>query len=325
MRRGAHLLLGLGLAGLCGWLVLRDLDWRALAAALAAPDPRWLALAPVFLAAGYACRVARWRAMLATARPGLGLGRCAVPLLGSIAANNLLPFRMGDVLRCVGFSRWLGLDAGTVTATVLVERLLDLLTVLLAFGLALLVLAPGRALVGAGAGALVALGLAALLLLLAPGLLRPLVRLAEAGLRRIRPGAGAAFARFAEPLLATLAILARGRRMPGLILWSAVAWGCEGAVYWAVAKALPAITAPMAAWLAMPAGTLATLLPSTPGHVGTFDYFAIRAAESLGNSAAAATAFAVLVHAVLYLTTTLAGSLCLLVWRLRAAPRDARA
>lgn len=325
MRRAAQLLLGLALAGFCAWLVLRDLDLAALVGALSVPDLRWLALAPALLAAGYACRVARWRAMLATVRPGLGLGRCAVPLLGSIAANNLLPLRMGDVLRCVGFSRWLGLDAGTVTATVLVERLLDLLTVLIAFGLALMLLAPGVPLVGIGAGVLALIGLAALMLLVAPGVLRPLLRIVVTGLHRIGPETGAAFARFAEPLLAMLTTLAQGRRMASLILWSAAAWGFEGAVYWSVARALPAIASPVAAWLAMPTGTLATLLPSTPGHIGTFDYFVIQAAESLGNIPSAAVAFAVLVHAVLYLSSTLAGVICLLIWRLRAVPGDIRA
>ena len=325
MGRRAQLMLGLVLAGLFGWLALRDLDRGALASALAAPDLRWLVLAPCLLAAGYACRVARWRMMLATARPGIGMGRCAVPLLGSIALNNLLPLRMGDVLRCVGFSRWLALDAGTITATVLVERLLDLLTVLLALGLALLILAPGLPLVGTMGGALVALGAAALVLLLAPGLLRPLVRLTEGVLHRLSPRAGAAFSRFATPLMATLATLARGRRMAALILWSAAVWAFEGATYWAVAMALPAVTVPVAGWLAMPAGTLATLLPSTPGHIGTFDYFAIKAAEGLGNPPAAAAAFGVLVHAVLYLCTTLAGGVCLLIWRLRPDPAEARA
>lgn len=325
MRRAAQLLLGLALAGLCGWLILHDLDRAALAGALAAPDRRLLALAPMLLAAGYACRVARWRAMLAAARPGIGLGRCAVPLLGSIAVNNLLPFRIGDVLRCVGFSRWLGLHAGAVTATVLVERLLDLLTVLAAFGLALLVLAPDQRLAGTSGAALVALAGAALVLLLAPGLLRPPVRLAESAISRFSAGAGAAFARFATPLLLTLAMLARGRRMPVLIAWSVAAWLFEGAVYWAVAMALPAIAVPAAAWLAMPTGTLATLLPSTPGHIGTFDYFVIKAAEALGNPHAAASAFALLVHVVLYLSTTLTGCVCLLIWRLRHAPADAPA
>jgi len=151
MSRWGQFAVGIALAGLFLWLILRDLDRSALAEALRSPDLRWLALGFVFWALGYTVRVLRWRAMLAVANPDLGFWRCAVPFLGSIAANNVLPFRLGDVLRCLAFSRWLAIDTGTVTATVLAERLLDLLTVLLAVGLAILVLAPMVAYFGVGA------------------------------------------------------------------------------------------------------------------------------------------------------------------------------
>lgn len=320
MRRWGQFAIGVVLAGLCLWLILRDLDRAALTEAFRNPDPRWLALGFLFWAMGYAVRILRWRAMLAVANPSLGFWRCAVPFLGSIAANNVLPFRLGDVLRCLAFSRWLSVDAGTVTATVLAERLLDLLTVLVAAGLAILILAPSEGalgLLGVGAWGLVTLGGLALGLLLAPGLLRPLARGVVAATRALHPGIGTRLAAFAEPLLETLVSLSRGRRMLGLIAASAVVWTCEGAVYWAVAMAIPAMTAPEAAWLAMPVGTLATLLPSTPGYIGTFDYFAIAAAEAGGNSTPAATAFAVLVRAYFYIPVSILGGLSLLIWRLQ--------
>ncbi|MDX5350392.1 MAG: flippase-like domain-containing protein [Paracoccaceae bacterium] len=319
MRRWVQFAIGLALAGFCLWLILRDMDRAALAEAFRDPDPRWLALGFIFWVAGYTARVLRWRAMLAVANPTLGFWRCAVPFLGSIAANNVLPFRLGDVLRCLAFSRWLAVDQGTVTATVLAERLLDLLTVLVAAGLAILVFAPregASGLLGVGGWALVALGLLALGLLLVPGLLRPLARGMVALARSVSPGFGLRLAGFAEPLLDTLVTLSAGRRMLGLIAASALVWTCEGAVYWAVAMAIPAMAAPAAAWLAMPVGTLATLLPSTPGYIGTFDYFAIAAAEAGGNSTPAATAFAVLVHAYFYIPASILGGLCLLIWRL---------
>ncbi|MCX7288555.1 MAG: lysylphosphatidylglycerol synthase transmembrane domain-containing protein [Rhodobacterales bacterium] len=320
MKRAVQFVLGLAFAGLFVWLILRDLDREALARALRNPDWRWLALGLVFWTCGYSVRVLRWRAMLAVANPALGFWRCAVPFLASIAANNVLPFRLGDVLRCLAFSRWLAVDAGTVTATVLAERLLDLLTVLIALGLAVLMVAPREGapgLLGVGATVLVALALLALGLLLVPGALRPLARVAEAGVRRASPAAADRLAGFSGPLIDTLVLLSRGRKMAGLIAASALVWTCEGAVYWSVAMAIPAMTAPVAAWLALPVGTLATLLPSTPGYIGTFDYFAIRAAEAGGNSTTAATAFAVLVHAYFYIPATILGRISLLVWRLQ--------
>ena len=320
MSRWGQFAVGIALAGLFLWLILRDLDRSALAEALRSPDLRWLALGFVFWALGYTVRVLRWRAMLAVANPDLGFWRCAVPFLGSIAANNVLPFRLGDVLRCLAFSRWLAVDTGTVTATVLAERLLDLLTVLLAVGLAILVLAPrdgAMGLLGVGASLLVGLGLVALGLLLVPGALRPLARGVERLARRASPAVADRMAGFSGPLIDTLVTLSQGRRMLGLIAASALVWTCEGAVYWAVAKAIPAMVVPEAAWLAMPVGTLATLLPSTPGYIGTFDYFAIAAAKAGGNSTAAATAFAVLVHLYFYVPASILGGICLLVWRLK--------
>lgn len=170
-------------------------------------------------------------------------------------------------------------------------------------------------LLGVGASVLVALAVLALGLLLVPQVLWPLARVAERLVQLASPAAANRLADFSRPLIDTLIVMSHGRRMLGLVGASALVWICEGAVFWAVAMAIPAMEAPAAAWLAMPVGTLATLLPSTPGYIGTFDYFAIAAAEAGGNSSSAATAFAVLVHAYLYIPVTIAGGISLLIWR----------
>lgn len=320
MKAALKFVAGFGLAGLFVWLILRDLDGAALAGAFRGLDPQWLALGFVFWVLDYSVRVLRWRSMLAVARPELGFWRCSVPFLGSIAANNVLPFRLGDVLRCVAFSRWLGIDTGTITATVFAERLLDLLTILVGLGLATLFFAPRDGtfgLLGVGAGLLLGMGLVSLGLLFVPGTLRPLMRLAVRVVALVGPGAAARLQTFLEPLLATLVTLSKGRRMSGLIATSALVWTFEGAVYWAVAMAIPSMTEPAAAWLALPVGTLATLLPSTPGYIGTFDYFAIAAAKAGGNSMTAATVFAVVVHLYFYLPATIFGGISLALWHSR--------
>jgi len=57
--------------------------------------------------------------------------------MASFAANNVLPFRAGDVLRSFAFNRKLGTTSGVVIATLFVERLLDLLILLILLGAAL--------------------------------------------------------------------------------------------------------------------------------------------------------------------------------------------
>jgi uncharacterized membrane protein YbhN (UPF0104 family) len=113
--------------------------------------------------------------------------------------------------------------------------------------------------------------------------------------------------------LGTLEHLSEGRTMSRLVMWSLFAWLSEGCVFWLLALALPSIVAPWGGWLALPVGTLATLIPSTPGYVGTFDFFTARAMTLVGNATSAATAYALLVHAMVWLPPTLVGGLHLLI------------
>ncbi|WP_323034756.1 lysylphosphatidylglycerol synthase transmembrane domain-containing protein [Pararhodobacter sp.] len=319
MRRTASLGLGIALGGLFLWLTLRQVDFAALADAIRRMDLVALLLAPLCLAVGYACRIQRWHLMLRPHNAALGYAHSSAAFLASIAVNNLAPFRMGDALRCFGFSNWLGVAPGAVLATVLIERVLDMIALLLALALALwLFSTSGDALGIGGTGALVLAGgsVLALFLLVQPRLLAPLVAALIRGLGRLGPKVRSRADGFLTPLVHALVTMSARRAMTALIVWTVPVWLFEGATYWAVARAMPSLTAPEAAWLAMPVGTLSTLLPSTPGHVGTFDYFAQTATVIAGNPLAEATAFVLIVHLVLWLTTTLTGGVCLLIWAL---------
>lgn len=92
-----------------------------------------------------------------------------------------------------------------------------------------------------------------------------------------------------------------------LLFFSAAAWLAEGLVFWSAAQAISGISEPAGAWVALPVATFATLIPSTPGYLGTFDYFAARTMVEFGNAEPAAAAFAVLVHVLLWLPPTLIG------------------
>jgi uncharacterized membrane protein YbhN (UPF0104 family) len=83
-------------------------------------------------------------------------------------------------------------------------------------------------------------------------------------------------------------------------------------MYAAVAWSLHAAVAPFGPWFATATGTLATLLPSSPGYVGTFDYFAMLGLTAYGASRSVAAAFALLVHLVLWVPVTVIGGIMLL-------------
>ncbi|MCR9125094.1 MAG: flippase-like domain-containing protein [Rhodobacteraceae bacterium] len=327
-RRAARAALGLAVSGGFVWLILRAVPMPDLAAALGSARPAWIAAACGCFALGYSCRILRWRQMLRAEGAQVSFGRAAVPFMASVAANNVLPFRAGDVLRAFGFSAWLGARSSGVVATLLVERLLDMLALLLALGLALLWLDLGgtdaQRLLGLGSGALIALAAVIVAMLVAPRLFeapvtRAIVRL-TAGRGDLAARASAAMAN----LFRVMRAVTGGARALALLGWSALAWAAEAGVFYCVARSLPAMTVPDAAWLAMPVGTLSTLLPSTPGYIGTFHYFVIQAAQIPGNPAAAAAGFAVLSHLVLWLSATAVGGVCFGIFVLWRARPDAR-
>ncbi|MHB1187318.1 lysylphosphatidylglycerol synthase transmembrane domain-containing protein [Thiobacillus sp.] len=309
-----QLAIGVLLAILFIWLIARQINLDDLKQAFVGTTAAWPIAGLFAFGVGYACRIERWRLMLNRDNPRLKWHHCAGPFLSSFAANNVLPFRAGDVLRAFAFNGRLEVSSGIVFATLFVERLLDLLMVLVLLGGALAFFgldASGFA--GVGSATLIAIAIGILLLLLYPALFAPLAIAAGRLIVRMAPELGQKLLDEINKSMTTLAHLAKGHTMIKLVMWSLAAWLAEGCVFWFAAMALPSIATPAAGWLALPVGTLATLIPSTPGYVGTFDYFTVRAMSALGNNAAASTAYALLVHALLWLPPTFIGGAYILL------------
>jgi uncharacterized membrane protein YbhN (UPF0104 family) len=102
-------------------------------------------------------------------------------------------------------------------------------------------------------------------------------------------------------------LLRKPHLTPGLIVLSAFVWMFEGAVFASIAYQLNPESARMAPWFALATGTLSTLLPISPGYVGTFHYFAMLGLAAYGADPERAAAFAVAVHAILWIPLTLIG------------------
>ncbi|MEM8919703.1 MAG: lysylphosphatidylglycerol synthase transmembrane domain-containing protein [Pseudomonadota bacterium] len=313
-----QLIIGIAVAAIFVALIARRVEGGDLLLAIGQANFSLILLAVCIFLTGYACRIARWRSMLLQDNPALRWRDCSGPFMASIAANNVLPFRAGDALRAFAFSKSLKVPKSALLASLLVERLLDLLSLLLALGICLYLFDLDETvsgnLVNLGAFGIIGLGLVVMLLLLFPRIFQPPTQLAIRLAAKVAPGLAERLLDFTDRLFATLRQLAHGPRMAALIAWSALVWGLEGAVFWVIAFGVPGMIVPVAGWLALPVSTLATLLPSTPGYVGTFDFFAIAAVEAMGNPTIAATAYALIVHLVLWLPPTLIGGAFFLFW-----------
>ena len=314
MKKFIPLVLGILLTAICLWLIFKQISLDELSVAFNEANLTFVLAAVLVFLLGYSCRIARWRLMLKQDNPDLGWRNCAGPLMASVAANNVLPFRAGDILRAFGFNRRLGISAATSVTSLFVERLLDLLMVLSLMGFALAYFGMNSSrFIGVGGSFLIAGAGVILFVLLFPALFKPFAFWLGRCLLRVSPKLGQKILAEIQKVFSALEHMAKGHTMPKLIIWSIFAWVAEGFVFWFAALALPSIFYPLAAWMALPIGTLATVIPSTPGYIGTFDFFTIQAMTVFGNTAAAGTAYALLIHALLWLPPTIIGGLYLLL------------
>ncbi|HYF39683.1 MAG TPA: lysylphosphatidylglycerol synthase transmembrane domain-containing protein [Gemmatimonadales bacterium] len=314
---------GLVVAGVFLALLAGSVSWGEVRQILARADWRILLLGLAALTLDLAARIARWWLMLRAADPSLSFTACVRPFLGSLALNNTVPFRAGDVVRVFGFRRALRAPAAHVAGTVMLERMLDLLVLLLILFAGLLgtssVFPRAFTLAAAAAGAVTLASLAALTAFpqAVTGTLQLVVTRLFSG-RTWLPSVH----RIIAQVTAALALL-RSRRAAAVLALSVLAWVLEGAVFASVAWALHLPVPWVAPWLALAAATLATLLPSSPGYVGTFDYFAALGLSAYGAPAAPAAAFALLTHLLLWLPVTAAGLGALAFgWRSRKVPES---
>lgn len=298
LRAAAPWVLGLGSGAVFLAFTVAAVGAPALRDAFATIDARWIAPAMASFAAALFLRVVRWRELLRPLAPH-SLRVVAGPLLAGYALNNLLPARLGELLRAHYARGAFGLSGSAVLGTIVAERAGDLclILVILAWGIGWgLGAGEGRALgwtvMGSGLAALAAIGLLALGATLAVRA-RWLERFAHVHRRVV------AFRSGLESL--------RAARLPAVVAATAGIWALECAALAAIAAAAGVALAPAQAGLVLGCVALSTVLPSAPGFIGTLQFAFYFALGLLGLDGARGVAAATLMQLTLFLPATLAG------------------
>jgi uncharacterized membrane protein YbhN (UPF0104 family) len=304
-KRNLSIVVGLACTGFFLWLALRNVKLADLAAALSGAHWGWLVPMGLIVYLDLFVRGARWRVLLSRARPDapvLELTRLESIGLG---VNNVLPSRLGELLRGVLAARRLDMSTFAALASVVVERALDvaaLLTIfIVASGLETGFVAPKFRL---AAELLLAGAVAALAVLafaetaVAPG------GFLERALRRWPK---------VHSLVEQLALGAAVLRDPASALqaaaWSLALWSLDAGVYWAGARALGlgAIMNYPRAVLALSYAGASSAIPAAPGAIGTFEEIVKKIVVEFGASPEQALAYALVCHMTMYLLVTVTG------------------
>ncbi|HET7725924.1 MAG TPA: lysylphosphatidylglycerol synthase transmembrane domain-containing protein [Candidatus Limnocylindrales bacterium] len=284
-------------------LVLRSVDLAAALDALRRANVAWVALLVGLITVDVVLRAARWRLLL---RPVAQVPFRATlqALLVGYLANNVLPARLGELVRSHVLGDRTGISRSTVLGTVVVERIVDTAVVVAIAAAAILVLSV-RGIVASGV--LVGLALTGLLVVVvAAGILAHRLPGADrvTALLDRWPQVRASLGRLREGL----AVAGRPRTLASTVVISLGSWSCAVLGFAAAGQAVGLEPTIGQAALLAAGVNLATAVPSAPGYVGTFELAAIAIAASVGIPEAPALAMALLLHAVSLVLISISGA-----------------
>jgi len=222
------------------------------------------------------------------------------------AANNLLPLRLGELVRVYVLRKLANIPGVTGFASLVAERVLDgvIIVTILCASVASLSRTESRA--GAPDVSVLVLTAAtvfsvAVLLLLVAVLLSPQIRnIAEDKLPET-------LSQFVAKALDALAFFRRPQDALIVVLLSGMVWLLEGAAFSVVAYQMGVTSPWIAGYLMLAIVNLGILLPTAPAYVGIFQACGIIAFQVLGLPEEQGLALSIVIHACQFVPITILG------------------
>ncbi len=335
MKGRVRSVIGIALSAILLWWTLKDVSlaivWKELSQASL----------PLFLLSAlcatliFPVRALRWKVILQPVAPSQPFG----PLWRSTAigmmANNLIPARAGEIARAYALTRQTGIPFATSVASLAVDRLFDMLALIILAVAAFLDPAFPRGATIAGqslgnlAQASVVLSVILFVSLYALAFFPAMVvRVFELFARRLSPSLEEkgkfALNRFSEGL----SVLKSPGRFALVLAWALAHWLLNAFAFWVGFKAVGIALPFSAAMFIQTLIAVGIALPSAPGFFGFFEKLATVGLGIYGVAAAQATSWAIGFHILSFIPITLIGlwyfiSLGLHLKEIKAAPQRA--
>lgn len=295
--RRAWIGVGLALGAALAWLGVREVDLDEVWAAVRRSEWIWLLPSLGVLAVGVGMRALRWQLLFAAAhRPPLAAVTRA--LLVGLFFNIVLPFRAGEAARLVALYRRTRTSRMEIAATIAIERVYDIATLLLLLFAALPWL-PDVAWVRTAGWLALGLGLALLaaVVVLTVGGATAVGRLLSP--LRLLPFFPAERLEAAQAnVLRGLAGLRELRTGVVAVSLTTASWIVLAAAFWLVTLAFDLNLPFHAGILVLVATGLALVIPSPPAALGVWEAATVVALDAYDVPLSLAVSYGLVLHAV---------------------------
>lgn len=307
-----YLLICLFFTAIFIWLFVRGGNWQEVILATKNTRIIYLALAILALVPMFYIRLWRWTYILQKHHSATTRGKCLIPFLSSCAINNLLPFRLGDAARITLFNKQLDANYATIASSLLIERMVDFFSLLIIFCTGFLCLGATRINSQLVNYIFIVCSIATICMGTFLGFSSLVTRLLQSlhtqCLYRHMSLTSKAV-NFVRETADHIYVHNTRKSMTILLAASLSIWLAEAAVFWLVAQSLGMTMAATENFYVMSVSAFSSLLPGTPGNIGTFHYLCRTAMEQTGATLNNAIAFSILVHMVIIIPVTIIGSI----------------
>jgi uncharacterized protein (TIRG00374 family) len=303
-------LVGLVISAIFLWLAIKDADPEAVRDALGDADIGLVLLASAIAMVSYLFQATRWRRIAAA--PQVRTRRYYEMVLGGLACNNVLPIRIGEVVRAGWLSREAPMPGGRALGSVALDRVCDVVA------LALFLVIGIQAVPTPAWLRNMIIGAAVLIVAIVAALVFARVYTRSRGRDRRERGRVRRIVRDTIDFLGEP--IGRHRAAAWLAL-SLAAWSLGATSVYFVARSVGVELEPLEAVFVASALALGVAIPSSPGYIGTYQLIAVESLGLLDVDESQALAFSILMHASWFVPTTVFGG-GVIIWRaLRMAER----
>jgi uncharacterized protein (TIRG00374 family) len=303
MKKKIGLVISLAISGIAIFWLIQRVNLREVEQAMKQINYFcWFSAALIYLL-GFLPRGLRWQLMLSTIKKVSLADSTQIVALG-YAANNVLPFRLGEVVRAYIMGNKNNISKITCLASIATERVIDGIVLVSLLGLSMIFLsvtiqsaeALKHILFTCGAIFLSAVFIMVLVLIFS-----------EKALQIGKSFFGHIGVEILEKLIHSLSFLRTKKILFNIVLLSIIVWLIEGAMFVLILWEMGLRNPVTGGYFCMGIVNMGILLPSAPGYVGVYQAASVFAFLALGYSESAGLAYGLLVHIAQYIPITIIG------------------
>ncbi len=307
-----RVVLGLLISAAFLFLAFRGVHFREVGRALSEANYFWLLPGVAAIVASIGVRAVRWR-LLFYPNHDMRLSSVFGALNVGYLVNDLLPLRLGEVVRAYLLSQTERVSAARALSTVAVERVLDMVVTLayLAAVLPFVALPQGA---GAKVSVIAIIAVGALVVMIVAGAVRERTHgLARIVTSRLAAHRGERLHGLLDQFLHGFAVLSTPRAAIPVVALSVIVWALAALALYFVMFAFHLTLSPAAPVFVLALVSISFVVPASPGYVGVFHLAVVSALRAFDVDESVALSYAFIVHLIAFVPPMALGAAYL--WR----------